>query len=89
MLRTDKLSDVERGMGMKKRITNKVIKKIAKMEGIGEEEIRENMRMAIQRGYENPKFVNRWEGIFGKGHQPSPEEFIMKISGVLEKEKGV
>lgn len=89
IIRTDKLSYVERGMEMKKVITNNVIKKIAKMEGIGVKKVREDMRLAIQSAYENPEFVNRWNDIFGEGHQPSPEEFMTKILSEVERESEI
>lgn len=74
---------------MKKKIANNVIKKIAKMEGIEEEQVREDIRLAIGRGYNNQKFESKWNSMFGEGHQPTPEEFIMKVSGVLEKKRRV
>lgn len=72
---------------MKKRIANNVIKKIAKMEGLREKQVREDIRLAIESGYKNQVLESKWNSIFGEGHQPTPEEFIMKVAGVLEQKE--
>lgn len=70
---------------MKVKKTKKVISKIAKRKGIGENEVREEMQKAIFMGYMNPETRQRWEALFGKGRVPSPEEFITKIAGLVAK----
>lgn len=70
---------------MKTRKVDKVIRKIAKREGIKESEIRKEMEKAILIGFMNTETRSRWESIFGAGYLPSPEEFITKVSDCMTK----
>lgn len=70
---------------MNKKKAKDAIKKIAKMQGKKECEIRKEMEKAILVGFLNPKTNYKWIDIFGDGRLPSPEEFIATISGRLIK----
>lgn len=70
---------------METRKVNKVIHKIAKREGKKENEIRVEMEKAILIGFMNRETRSKWEKMFGKGHLPSPEEFIVKLSDCVAK----
>ena len=43
--------------------------------------VREEMKRAITSGYMNADKQKMWVELFGVGHIPDPEEFIMKIGG--------
>lgn len=66
---------------MDRKKAKKVIKAIAKKEGKDENLVREEMKRAITSGYMNADKQKMWVELFGAGHIPDPEEFIMKISG--------
>ena len=70
---------------MKKQTTEDIIEKLAEKEGVQENEIREEMRKAILSAYENSKSRFLWNKLFGEGRMPSPEEFIIKLSGTVVK----
>lgn len=59
----------------------RIIRAIAKREGKDENLVREEMKRAITSGYMNADKQKMWVELFGVGHIPDPEEFIMKISG--------
>lgn len=66
---------------MDRKKAKRIIKAMAKKEGKDEKLIREEMKRAIASGYMNPDKQKMWVELFGVGHIPDPEEFIMKISG--------
>lgn len=66
---------------MDRKKAKRIIKAMAKKEGKDEKLIREEMKRAIVSGYMNPDKQKMWVELFGVGHIPDPEEFIMKISG--------
>lgn len=70
---------------MNRKVANDAIKKIAKKRGIKESEVREEIEKAILIGFINPDTRYKWNIIFGAGRLPSPEEFIMKIAGMVTK----
>lgn len=72
---------------MSERAAKKAIKKIAKREGKSESEIREEMERAIMIGFLNKEMRNKWDNLFGVGKLPSPEEFIMKMTETVAKQK--
>ncbi len=61
-----------------------IIKSMANEKGITEEEIRKDMMEAIDTGYNNPDVRERWDEIFGAGHKPEPEEFILKMADLVK-----
>jgi len=61
------------------------IKAIAKKEGVSVEHVRTEMKMAILSGYMNPATRAQWNEIFGEGHLPEPEEFIVKMADKVAK----
>ncbi|MDE6434992.1 MAG: hypothetical protein K2L07_12275 [Lachnospiraceae bacterium] len=66
---------------MDRKKAKRIIKAIAKREGKDENLVREEMKRAITSGYMNADKQKMWVELFGVGHIPDPEEFIMKISG--------
>ncbi len=66
---------------MDRKKAKRIIRAMAKREGKDEKLIREEMRRAITSGYMNTDKQKMWVELFGIGHIPDPEEFIMKISG--------
>lgn len=66
---------------MERKKAKRIIKAIAKKEGKDENLVREEMKRAITSGYMNADKQKMWVELFGVGHIPDPEEFIMKISG--------
>lgn len=66
---------------MDRKKAKRIIKAIAKKEGKDENLVREEMKRAITSGYMNADKQKMWVELFGVGHIPDPEEFIMKISG--------
>ena len=65
---------------MNRQKAGKVIKKIAKRNGVDESKVREEMNQAIMHGFLNPATHKRWIDIFGNDHLPDAEEFIMRMS---------
>lgn len=65
---------------MDRKKAKRIIKAMAKREGKDEKLIREEMVKAITIGYMNTGKQKMWIGLFGDGHIPDPEEFIMKIN---------
>ena len=69
---------------MKEDMTKKrgeaIIRDLAKQKGVPVEEVRLEMKKAILEGYRNPETRTRWNEIFGDGHIPEPEEFIVKMA---------
>ena len=61
------------------------IKKLAKEKGLSVEHVRSEMKMAILSGYMNPATREKWNEIFGEGHLPEPEEFIVKMADKVTK----
>lgn len=70
---------------MKRRKARKIINKIAREEGLEENEVRREMQIAILSGFKNTETKQEWERLFGRGRLPSPEEFITKVSDYLTK----
>lgn len=66
---------------MDRKKAKRIIKAIAKREGKDENLVREEMKRAITSGYMNVDKQKMWVELFGVGHIPDPEEFIMKIGG--------
>lgn len=66
---------------MDRKEAKRIIKVIAKKEGKDENLVREEMKRAITSGYMNADKQKMWTELFGIGHIPDPEEFIIKISG--------
>ena len=66
---------------MDRKKAKRIIRAIAKREGKAENLVREEMKRAITSGYMNADKQKMWVELFGVGHIPDPEEFIMKISG--------
>ncbi len=65
---------------MDRKKAKRIIRAMAKREGKDEELIREEMEKAITIGYMNTEKQKMWIELFGDGHIPDPEEFIMKIN---------
>ncbi|MDE5825413.1 MAG: hypothetical protein K2N44_19540 [Lachnospiraceae bacterium] len=65
---------------MSKRAAKDAIRKMAKREGRSESEIRGEMEEAIMIGFLNKETRHKWDGLFGSGCLPSPEEFITVLS---------
>lgn len=72
---------------MNRKIARKAIAQIAKMEGIKESEVREEISKAIMEGYKNKETRKNWNAIFGENTIPSPEEFITVIGGIVAKKE--
>lgn len=66
---------------MDRKKAKRIIKAIAKREGKDENVVREEMKRAITSGYMKADKQKMWVELFGVGHIPDLEEFIMKISG--------
>lgn len=64
---------------------DKIIRKIAKREGIAVSKVREEMAKAILMGFMNEGTRQKWDSLFGVRKLPSPEEFITKISSLVTK----
>lgn len=58
----------------------KIIKQIAKQNGVSVDEVRRDMEIAIKEAYQNPATRQEWSRLFGEGIMPTPEEFICTIS---------
>lgn len=67
-----------------------VIKRVAKAHGVSVKEVREEMLVAIRAGRENPdqKIQEMWNRLFPDGKEPTPEEFIRVLAGVVKAEGG-
>lgn len=65
---------------MDRKKAKRIIRAMAKREGKDEKLIREEMEKAITIGYMNTEKQKMWIELFGDGHIPDPEEFIMKIN---------
>ena len=72
---------------MNRKIARKAIAQIAKMEGIKQSEVREEINKAIMEGYKNKETRGNWNAIFGENTIPSPEEFITAIGGIVAKKE--
>lgn len=59
---------------------NYIYNKGTQREGKSESEIREEMKEAILIGFLNKDTRNKWDGLFGSGRLPSPEEFLAVLS---------
>lgn len=70
---------------MRRRKARKIIYKIAREEGLEENEVRREMQKAILTGFMNTETKQEWERLFGRGRLPSPEEFITKVADYLTK----
>ena len=69
---------------MDRKKAKKIIKAIANKEGKDEKLIREEMKEAITTGYMNAGKQEMWIDLFGAGHIPDPEEFIMQIDNQMK-----
>lgn len=74
---------------MNRKEAKKIIKDIAKREGKIEKITGDEMKAAIAIGYMNAGKKAMWIDLFGVGHIPDPEEFIMRISGQIKGEYDV
>lgn len=70
---------------MDRKSEKRIIKKMAKREGKDENLIREEMKKAITIGYMDTEKQKIWIELFGEGHIPDPEEFIMRVSNGLRR----
>jgi len=61
------------------------IKKVAQQNGVTVEQVRSEMKIAILEGYKNPETREKWNELFGEGHLPEPEEFILVMSKQVRK----
>ncbi len=61
----------------------KIISQVAKMNGVSEEHVREEIRLAILNAYCNEKTRKAWNEMFGEGVLPTPEEFIITMANKL------
>jgi hypothetical protein len=61
------------------------IKKVAQQNGVSVEQVRSEMKKAILEGYRNPETRAKWNELFGEGHLPEPEEFIVVMSKQVNK----
>lgn len=66
----------------------KIIKQIAKENGVSVDEVRRDMEIAIKEGYHNPDTRQKWSEMFGEGVLPTPEEFICTISKEVKSQNG-
>lgn len=69
---------------MDRKKAKRIIRAIAKREGKDEDLVREEMKKAITSGYMNADKQKMWVELFGVGHIPDPEEFIIKMGGRIE-----
>lgn len=76
----DKKLYIYREDSMDRKKAKRIIRAMAKREGKDEKLIREEMEKAIIIGYMNTEKQKMWIELFGNGHIPDPEEFIMKIN---------
>lgn len=67
-----------------------VLKRVAKAHGVSEKEVREEIKIAIKAGRENPDPQARmmWDKFFPDGKEPTPEEFIKVIAGEVKARSG-
>lgn len=67
-----------------------VIKRVAKAYGVSVKEVREEILVAIRAGRKNPdpKVQEMWNRLFPDGKEPTPEEFIRVLAGVVKAEGG-
>lgn len=72
-------------MNMDTKRGNNAIKELARKKGLPEEYIRSQMKLAILEGYKNPETREKWNELFGEGHLPTPEEFIVTMSNKISK----
>lgn len=68
---------------MNRKKAGRIIKEMAKREGKDENLIREEMKKAITIGYMDTAKQKIWIELFGEGHMPDPEEFIIRVSSGL------
>ncbi len=62
----------------------KIISQVAKMNGVSEEYVRKEIKLAILDAYRNEKTKKTWNEMFGEGVLPTPEEFIIKMADKLK-----
>ncbi len=62
----------------------KIISQVAKKNGVSEEYVREEIRLAILNAYHNDKTKKAWKEMFGEGVLPTPEEFIITMANKLK-----
>ena len=65
---------------MDRKRAQRIIRKMAKKEGKDENLVRAEMKKAITIGYMDTEKRKIWIELFGEGHIPDPEEFIMRVS---------
>lgn len=70
-----------------KQDVNDIICKIAKQEGISEQEVIDEMQKAIDEGYSNPDPAIQayWASMPFKG-KPTPQELIVYLAGKIQNE---
>lgn len=66
---------------MDTKVATNIIRQIAKENYTTEEVVKSEIKAAILAGYSNQSTRNKWSEIFGEGVLPSPEEFIIIMSG--------
>lgn len=62
-----------------------IIRRIARENRVNEMAVRKEMEKAIMEGYQNPQARQEWNRLFGAGHVPTPEEFIVVIAENVKK----
>lgn len=70
----------------KRKRGKRAIKMIAEREGKSVKEIRGEINKAIEEAYRNPVTRSKWDGLFGEGRMPSPEEFIEVMADKVKNE---
>lgn len=76
----------EKGTGnMRTDKGEKIIRRIAREHKVNEMTVRKEMEQAIMEGYQNPRTRQEWNRLFGAGHVPTPEEFIVVMAKDVKK----
>ena len=72
---------------MNKKKVERSLKKIAKQYGVSVEEVRRDINLAAITAKENPdpKIQAFWDSIPSKSDNPTPEEVVAHIAGIVDK----
>ncbi len=68
---------------MNKRIAARAIEKIAQKENVSVKEVRNEMIKAIRIAQQNLDTKSFWDERFGEGVEPSPEELLIVLAGMI------
>jgi len=65
------------------------LREVARQEGISVAEVRKEINIAIAEAMrtEDPKAKALWRSLFPEGYVPTPEEFIVVVAGVVQKQE--